>query len=134
MEAATRNPSIIAQLFTAAGIKRVVFVDDRFGITPERIQSLANELAREELARSEAFPTVDFNSDDEEVTRGTIERLIGVATRDQLDLMFEKMAAVEYHYGEAERDRKAADYFHSIISSSAEIVALSLKQWEQRKA
>jgi hypothetical protein len=133
MEVATSNPSLVAQLFTAAGVKRVVFVDDRFGITPGRIQSLANDLTREQLATSQAFPDVDFASDDEDVARGVVERMIGQATPDQLEVMFDKMAAVEYDYGDAEKDRRATEYFYKVILPPAEIVALSLKEWEQRK-
>src|ERR1035441_2412475 len=121
MAAATSSPSIIAQLFTAAGIERVVFVDDRFGITTERIQSLANDLSIEELVKSTAFPASDLASDDEDVTRRIVTNTIGTATPEDLSVMFEKMAAVEYDYGDADRDRKAAEYFRTVVASSAEI-------------
>ena len=44
------NPSVISQLFKAAGIERVVFVDDGFGVTYERVQFWQMRL-RETLMR-----------------------------------------------------------------------------------
>src|ERR1039458_153098 len=130
--ATTNNPSIIAQLFAAAGIRRVVFVDDRFGVTTERIESLANELTKESLAGCGAFPTDTFEADDEDIIRGKVVKLINAAGAD-LQTMFDKLAAAQYGYGEAERDQKAAKYFQDIIGPTAEVMPLSLKQWEQQK-
>src|ERR1039458_621941 len=101
--ATTNSPSIIAQLFAAAGIRRVVFVDDRFGITPERIESLANELSTEALAGCGAFEAEVFNADDEEVIRGRVVKLINAAGPADLQTMFDKLAAAQYDYAEAER-------------------------------
>jgi hypothetical protein len=133
MAATTSSPSIIAQLFAAAGVKRVVFVDDRFGVTSERIEALANELTKEALAGCGAFPAPAFESDDEEVMRGIVVKLINAAGSADLQVMFDKLAAVQYAYVEAERDQSAALYFEKVIGTAAEIVLLSLKQWEQRK-
>ena len=55
MPETTSELSITAQLFIAAGVKRVVFVDDRFGITQERVQSDANDLSIEQLQSCGAF-------------------------------------------------------------------------------
>jgi len=133
MGSTASNPSIIAQLFNAAGVRRVVFVDDRFGVTTERIESLANELKRESLADCGAFPADTFEIDDEAVVRAKVIRLINAAGAD-LQTMFDKLAVVQYDYNEAERDQKAAEYFQDIIGPTAEVKLLSLKQWEQQKA
>ena len=133
MGSTASNPSIIAQLFNAAGVRRVVFVDDRFGVTTERIESLANELKRESLADCGAFPADTFEIDNEAVVRAKVIRLINAAGAD-LQTMFDKLAVVQYDYNEAERDQKAAEYFQDIIGPTAEVKLLSLKQWEQQKA
>src|SRR5690349_19570542 len=104
--ATTNKPSIIAQLFAAAGIQRVVFVDDRFGITTERIESLANELTKESLAGCGAFPGEIFEADNEEIVRERIVKLINAGGAD-LQAMFDKLAAVQYNYRDAERDQSA---------------------------
>jgi hypothetical protein len=132
MGATTTNPSIIAELFAAAGIRRVVFVDDRFGVTTERIESLANELTKQSLADCGAFPADTFEADDEEVIRGKVVKLINADGAD-LQTMFDKLAAAQYGYVEAERDQKAAKYFQDSIGPTAEVMLLSLKQWEQQK-
>src|ERR1017187_1557949 len=126
MGSTASNPSIIAQLFNAAGVRRVVFVDDRFGVTTERIESLANELKRESLADCGAFPADTFEIDDEAVVRAKVIRLINAAGAD-LQTMFDKLAVVQYDYNEAERDQKAAEYFQDIIGPTAEVKLLSLK-------
>ena len=129
----TSNPSIISQLFAAAGVKRVVFVDDRLGVTSERIEAMANELTLAVLANCGAFPAATFESDDEDVIRGRVVRLISEAGVVQLQEIFDKLAAAQFGYGDAERDQSAALYFEKVIGTAAEIILLSLKQWEQRK-
>lgn len=133
MERATSKPSIIAQLFAAAGIQRVVFVDDRFGITTQRIELLANELTKESLAACGAFPAETFEADNEEIVRERIVNLIN-ATGADLQTMFDKLAAVQYNYGDAERDQRAAHYFMDIVGPTAKVLLLGLKEWEQQKA
>lgn len=133
MEAATSSPSIVTQLFTAAGVKRVVFVDDRFGITATRIQSMADDLPKEKLDESGAFPDIDFSAEDEEITRSKLAKQISEAESAQLAAMFEKIVAVQYPEHDAARDKSAADYFHTVVSSAAEIIAVSLRQWERHK-
>jgi hypothetical protein len=130
----TSNPSIVAQLFTAAGIRRLVFVDDRFGITPDRVGAQTNDLTIEVLGQSGAFPTVDFASDNEEIQRNLIGKVIRDATKDALHALFDKLAALQYDYAEGDRDKQAAHYFESVVASSVEILTLSLKQWLNRKA
>ncbi len=127
------TPSILNQLFKAAGIIRVVFVDDRFGITPDRIQADANELSIEDLQKSGAFAGVDFSSDNEDIRRGLIEKAIGIANPPDLELMFDKMAAIRYEYGDSERDQSARTYFNRIVGEAAETLYFSLKQWEKHK-
>lgn len=134
MAGATPNrPSIIAQLFAAAGIKRVVFVDDRFGITTQRLESLANELTKESLAGCDAFPAGTFEVDNEAIMRERVLKLINAEGTD-LELMFDKLAAVQYSYGDAERDQRAAQYFKDIVGPTAKVLLLGLNQWEQQKA
>lgn len=131
--ATTSNPSIIAQLFTAAGIQRVVFVDDRFGITTERVESLANELPREALAGCGAFPAETFDVDNEDVIRGRVVKLISTAGAVDLQAMFDKLAAVQFGYEDAERDERAARYFQDIVGPTAKVMLLGLKEWDQQK-
>lgn len=126
--------SILSQLFAAAGITRVVFVDDRFGITPERLQSDANELSIDDLQSCGAFPDVDFSSDNDDIRRELIEKAINKADGPALEVMFDKMAAVGYEYRESERDQNARSYFDKIVGEAAETIYLSLKQWEKHKA
>ena len=63
-----------------------------------------------------------------------IGKSIDAAEADELQLIFEKMAAKHYAYDDTERDRKASKFFDEVVSQAAEILSLSLKQWEQQKA
>src|SRR5260370_668494 len=112
--------TITAQLFAAAGIRRVVFVDDRFGISAERIQYDADELSMEQLSVCGAFPTVDFSSDDDDIRRALVVKAISLGTALELEVMFDKLAAVRYDYADAERDQTARRYFDAIIGSAVE--------------
>ena len=51
--------SVVAQLFTAIGIKRVVYVDDRFGITRERLSALCRGRTAEQIVASAVFPGIE---------------------------------------------------------------------------
>src|SRR4051812_17893226 len=130
MTEAKSEASLTTQLFAAAGIKRVVFVDDRFGITAERIQSEVDNLAIEQLRDCGAFPSVDFASDNEDIKRGAMTKVIGQAGGPDLETMFDKLAAVSHGYDAAEKDQTARQYFETVVGVAAETVYLSLQEWE----
>jgi hypothetical protein len=124
--------SVTAQLFAAAGIKRVVFVDDRYGITHQRIQDDANELSIEQLRDSGAFEGIDFASDNEDIQRAAIAKKIDELAPAALEEIFDKLAASRTGY-DPERDKTANRYFESIVGEAVEAVRLSLKEWEKHK-
>ncbi len=126
------EPTITAQLFAAAGISRVVFVDDRHGITHQRLQDDANGLEMEALQKSGAFPAVDFNSDNEEVKRERIAKAIMGATPEALTEMFDKIASASGEY-DPDRDKVASQYFESVVGESVKKVYLSLKEWNKHR-
>jgi hypothetical protein len=133
MPETTSEPNIIIQLFNAAGVKRVVFIDDRFGISAARIQSDANELTVEQLQSCEAFPKVDFSADNEEVKRSAIAKTIEEAPSGDLELMFDKMAVLRYEYEDTAKDYNARQYFEKVVAPAAETLYLSLREWENAK-
>jgi hypothetical protein len=125
--------SLTKQLFVAAGILRVVFVDDRFGMSTERIQAEADKLELAELQGCGAFSAVNFASDNDAVKRDAIRKVIEEASATQLEMMFDQMAALTYEYDAAEKDRDARNYFENVVGEAAETKYLSLKQWEKTK-
>src|ERR1017187_3580284 len=127
----TETP-ITAKLFAAAGIKKVVFVDDRYGITHKRVQDDADELSIEQLRDSAAFSGVDFGSDSEEVQRASIAKIINTMESAALEEAFDRMAAIRTGY-DPERDKTANRYFQSIVGDAVEAVRLSLKEWEKHR-
>jgi hypothetical protein len=124
--------SITARLFTAAGIKRIVFVDDRYGITHKRLEEDAIELSIAQLRDSGAFEGIDFESDNEDIQRAAVAKRIHELDAGALEDVFDKMARSHTGY-DPERDKTANQYFQSIVGESVETVRLSLKEWEKHK-
>jgi hypothetical protein len=121
---------VLKQLFKAIDIKRVVYVDDRFGITSERIAELCRDLTSEQIVASSAFK--DLTANEEEVFRAKLELAISKANKRNWSKIYE---ALEKASGrpEGERDRQASTAFHSLMKGVAEIVELSHSGWMGRR-
>lgn len=131
MAARINNASILERLLKAAGIQRVVFVDDRFGWTPERLEEMVNGLTIEQLRDSGAWPDIIFDPGDESIVRARIVKRIEDGVVDFQDV-FDRLAAIEYDYNDAERDALAAKNLRAVLGPT-ELVLLSLWEWELRR-
>ncbi len=123
----SNNPSKVQQLFDAIGIKRVVFVDDRFGITRERIGSVCRDLTFAQITASGVFSDIKL-TDDETIREQRLTSAIDGLEDTDLQRVFDTLQEMQGN-GNAEQDRKAATEFSKILGTAADIKLLSLAQW-----
>jgi len=124
------EPSVVAQLFGAIGIKRVVYIDDRFGITRERIIALCRALSPEQIAASLAFPNLDVTGE-EAIREARLARAIEELKDENLQETFDTIQAVAGNGG-AEQDILASRAFSETLGTAAEVCLLSLADWKSR--
>jgi len=121
-------PSIVSQLFDALGVKRVVYVDDRFGITRERIASLCRDLTNAQIVSTQVFTGLEL-TDDEGVREQRLAKAIEELQDLSLQAAFDSIEAVT-GIGNAEQDRIAAQQFSEILDASADVKLLSRAEWQ----
>ena len=125
------GPSVVAQLFRAIGIQRVVYVDDRFGITRERLATRCRDLTVEQLTASGVFPGVELPEDDEPLREERLKAAIDKVSDNQLEPAFDAIA--ELPNGTDEKDRDAAKGFTDLLGEATDLKLLSLSQWRRNR-
>ena len=120
--------TIVGELFNAIGVKRVVYVDDRFGITRERIASLCRSLSAGKIAASNVFPGLDL-TEEEAVREERLTKAIDDLKEDALQGAFDAIQAV-LGDDRGEQDRQAARAFSEVLSVTADLKLLSLAEWQ----
>ena len=129
-----KNP--VEELFSAIGIKRVVYVDDRFGVTRERIADVCRQLSADQIATSAVFPDLDL-TDDEAVRATRLQRAIEALPDNKLTSAFDALGNVREPVPEGadkDQDRNAATAFSTLLQGTSELVCLSRAQWKDRQA
>ncbi|MCX7429111.1 MAG: hypothetical protein NTW96_26235 [Planctomycetia bacterium] len=129
-KAMSDGPSVVAQLFQAIGIKRVVYVDDQFGITRERLATRCRDLTVEQLTASGVFPGVEFPEDDEPLREQRLKAAIDKVSDKQLEPAFDAIA--ELPNGTGKKDRDAAKGFTDLLGEATDLKLLSLSQWRSQ--
>jgi len=122
---------VLKQLFKAMGITRVVYVDDRYGITRERITELCRDMNPEQIVASAAFKNLSVG-EEEEVFQTRLEAAIKKTKRPDWSKIYE---ALEKTSGgpEGERDRQASLAIRSLMQGVAEFVELSHSDWVSKR-
>jgi hypothetical protein len=123
----SNKPSIVQQLFDAIGIKRVVYVDDRFGITRERISIVCRDLTSEQITASGVFSGIIL-TDDETIREQRLTLAIDGLEDTDLQRIFDTLQELRGN-GNAVQDRKAATEFSKTIGTAADVKLLSLAEW-----
>ncbi len=122
------------KLLEAVGIKRVVYVDDLFGITPERIQLLCDELEMDQIKALEVFDQDINNIKDKTLFHKKIaERIDGLSTDERYDA-FPILNKHNDTSSEAisEDDRKGVSGFVKVFPVGLQ-TSLSFTDWQTRK-
>lgn len=123
----------IRRLLDATGVKRVVYVDDVFSASAERVQETCDGLAIEQLRTSNAFAQVDFAIDDEEVVREQIRTQIDRMDRPAILDAFIRLASIAGD-GIASPDAEIVPRFLDFFDDGVELITLSREQYLAQRA
>ena len=118
----------LRRLLDAIGVKRVVYVDDVFSASAERVQETCDGLSIDELQTSDVFGQVDFGVDDEEVLREQIRNAIGEMDKQTVLDTFIKLASIAGD-GIALPDAEVVPRFAGFFEKGVDLVTLSREQY-----
>ncbi|HKI04547.1 MAG TPA: hypothetical protein VKK31_21385 [Thermoanaerobaculia bacterium] len=122
---------IVQSFFEAIGIKRLVYVDDQFGVTPERILDLCRGMSDGQIAASEAFPNFVAGAGDLLRERRILAD-VGELAESQLRKTFNLLAAI--NGSQSEQDHRAATVFSGLIGGVVDLQCLSRAEWKAQEA
>jgi hypothetical protein len=126
----TDGRPIVTQLFEAIGIKRVVYIDDRFGLTRDRLIELCRSLTAVQITECRVFPDLDL-SDDEAIREQRLGNAIARLPQNALAGAFDAIQAAA-GLGEASQDKLAVEAFSEVVGVAAQVKMLGLAEWQSQ--
>jgi hypothetical protein len=127
----TDDRPVVGQLFDAIGVKRVVYVDDRFGATKERLSALCLGLTSEAITASNAFPGVELTND-EDVRQERLRKAIDALDDQSLAGAFDAIGTATGIESDPQ-DRRAAVAFSEELNAVVDLKPLSGAQWQEQR-
>ncbi len=124
--------AVVAELLAAFAVTRLVYVDDVFAATADRVEDLCRELTVEEIAKANVFTDVGMDVDDEDVLRQKISRSIRKMDRPDLQQAFVVLSGIKKGDGIRE-DLTAVKAFRELLPANFEIELLSLTEWRREE-
>lgn len=118
----------IHRLLTSIGIRRVVYVDDLFSASIDRVNEACDDLQLDQIRGTELFPETVFEVDDPDVSRSRIRTHLEGMDRRAIMNAFAALAEVQGK-GINKSDAVTVEAFVNFFDGDIRLVCLNLPQY-----